>query len=268
MWYPDVLVSVVRVLWPAGLNVSYYLDVNGFARRTVWAHSFMHDYALWLGLVLMVVVFVLAYALVWWRRNADGAALLGLGAVGTVVALGLNQLVGHAAKELRPYDTYRHALVLVAKAHDYAFPSDHAVVAGALLTSVLLVIRRGVPPGTLQKVGTRRRRAAGGRTTAAMVVLAALGTVFCLFLCFARVYVGVHYPGDVVAGLLLGAVVVVLVSVARPVVYRVAGFLGGTALSVLLSRPGEDWAPAHTPRHGAPEGPGAPDEGAGASGPG
>lgn len=242
---PTILLSVVRVLWPEGLNITSYLDVNRFARRTAWAHAFMHDYALWLGPVLVALMFVVAYAVVWWRRNVHGSALLALGGVGTLVALGVNQLVGHAAKELRPYHTYRHALVLVAKANDYSFPSDHAIVAGALLASVLLVLRRGAPADSYRPAFTGRRwsRSENGRVTAAMVVIAVVTGVLSLFLCFARVYVGAHYPGDVVAGLLLGAVIVALASLARPLAYAVADFLDGTALSFLLRRPGEDWEP-------------------------
>jgi undecaprenyl-diphosphatase len=268
MSFPAAFLSAVRVLWPAGLNAGYFLDVNHFARRSAWAHGFMHDYALWLGLVLMTATFLVAYALAWWRRNVDAAALLALGGVGTVVALGLNQLVGHAARELRPYDTYRHALVLVSKANDYSFPSEHAVVAGALLTSVALVLRRAVQPETVGRARSRlgRSRTAAGGTTSAMVVLVALGTMFCLLLCFARVYVGAHYPGDVVAGLLLGAVVVLAVSVARPVAYRTADLLAGSALSGLVRRPAEEQAPVDTPGAVPREDRAAPGSGAAGSG--
>jgi membrane-associated phospholipid phosphatase len=210
--------ATVRVLPPRGLNTSIYLDINHFARRTAWAHTFMHHYALWLGPVLLAVLFVAAYALAWWRRRVAATSLLVLGGIGTLIALGLNQLVAHAAGELRPYDTLRHVLVLVPKANDFSFPSDHSVIAGALATSVLLVVggdgRRSIP-----------------------VALAACSAVLGLFLCFARVYVGAHYPGDVVAGLLLGVVVVVLVSLLRPVAYAVAAWLDRTPLGLVVSRP-------------------------------
>lgn len=217
------LLGAVKVLWPKGLNTSYYLDVNTFSRHTAWAHGFMHAYALWLGLVLLTAIFCCMYGIVWWRRDLHAAARMGLGGAGTLVALGLNQIVGHAAAEQRPYDTWRHALVLVGKAHDYAFPSDHAVVAGALLTSVLLVSRRDALSDVLLTVGA---------------------AVLALFLCFARVYVGAHYPGDVVAGLLLGAVIVLVVSALRPVAYRVVDWLSGTALSFVVRRPYGVGAPA------------------------
>ncbi|MGH8995600.1 MAG: hypothetical protein ACRDYB_06170, partial [Acidimicrobiales bacterium] len=136
------VVAAVRVLFPKGLNTSTYLDINRFARSTSWAHGFMHAYALWLGLVLLTAVFVAVFAYVWWHRDVHAAVLMGLGGAGTLAALGLNQLVGHAARELRPYATLHHVEVLVPRASDYAFPSDHAVVAGALATAVLIVAWR------------------------------------------------------------------------------------------------------------------------------
>ncbi|MGC8470964.1 MAG: phosphatase PAP2 family protein [Acidimicrobiales bacterium] len=234
------VVASVRVLWPGGLNTSLYLDLNRVSRQTAWAHGFMHAYALWLGLTLMAVVFLVAYVLAWWRRDVHSAALLVVGGVGTLVALGLNQLVGHAAGELRPYDTYPHALVLVAKAHDFAFPSDHATVAGALFVSVLLVVRpagSGAPgrvAGATGMPGTRPR------ATGSMVALAAAAAVVCLFLLFARVYVGAHYPGDVVAGVLLGGAVVLLFSAMRPVAYWMADAIEQTPLGVLVRRPSSE----------------------------
>jgi undecaprenyl-diphosphatase len=114
--------------------------------------------------------------------------------------------------------------VLVPRANDYAFPSDHAVIAGALATSVLLVSRRAA--------ASNRR----GQFVPTMVALGLLSVVLGLLLCFARVYVGAHYPGDVVAGLLLGAFVVLVASFARPVAYRITDIIEPTPLGILIRR--------------------------------
>lgn len=225
----------VPVLFPKGLNVSIYLDINRFARRTSWAHGFMHTYALWLGLVLVALTFAAVYAILWWRRQVVAAAGLALGGAATVAALGINQLVGHAARELRPYDTLHHVIVLVGRANDYAFPSDHSVVAGGLLASILLVFW----PRRANDTDHSERRA-GWRPGATIGALAVVAAVLALFLCFARVYVGAHYPGDVVAGLLLGAAVVALASLLRPVAEVVAGLLLRTPLAILVRRPWPD----------------------------
>lgn len=229
--------SGVRVLPPKALNTSIYLDLNHFSRHTPWAHGFMHAYALWLGPVLLAAVFVVSYALAWWRRALRAATLLVLGGIGTIVALGLNQLIAHGAEELRPYASHPHVLVLVAKANDYSFPSDHSVVAGGLTASLLLVVgtaawRRG---SARQLAGSWGR---GSAKSAVIWVLATINIVLGLFLCFARVYVGAHYPGDVVAGYLFSSAVVVMVSLLRPLAFWLADALEPTVFGVLLQRPG------------------------------
>ncbi len=234
---PPAALTGVRVLPPKGLNNSLYLDLNHFSRHTAWAHGFMHDYALWLGPVLLAAVFVATYGVAWWRRALRATALLILGGIGTIIALGLNQLVGHAAKELRPYVDHPKALVLVARANDYSFPSDHSVVAGGLTISILLMLGSGA---------WRSRRHArrglldadtGGTSVPVLVrILAAASVLLGLFLCFARVYVGAHYPGDVVAGYLLAAVAVLAVSLLRPFAYLAVDLVDMTAVGNLLRR--------------------------------
>lgn len=236
---PAPLLGDVRVLPPRGLNTSWYLDVNNFSRQTSWAHGFMHAYALWLGPALLAAAFLVLYAVAWWRRAPRATALLVLGGIGTLVALGLNQLVGHAAGELRPYATHPQALVLVGKTNDYSFPSDHSIVAGGLTMSLLLVTGAAI-----WRRGAERRDARGPGGAAAgpgrppvVAALVGVNVVLGLFLCFARVYVGAHYPGDVVAGYLLSSLVVVLASLLRPLAYRAVDALEPTVLGVLVRRP-------------------------------
>lgn len=230
--------SGVPVLAPKALNTSIYLDLNHFSRHTAWAHPFMHAYALWFGPVLLAGVFVAVYAVAWWRGATRAAALLVLGGIGTIVALGLNQLVGHAAQELRPYATHPHVLVLVAKANDYSFPSDHSVIAGGLTLSVVLVLggstwrrRHGEVRGLARSLASERR------SPVVVRALVAVNVVLGLFLCFARIYVGAHYPGDVVAGYLLSGFVVLVVSSLRPLAYRVAEAIEPTVVGAVLARP-------------------------------
>jgi undecaprenyl-diphosphatase len=99
-------------------------------------------------------------------------------------ALLANQVIGFLWDRPRPFIAHpRSVHLLVHGGADASFPSDHAAVALAV-ACVLLVFHR--------------------RLGIVALVLAAL-------MCYARVYVGVHYPGDVLGGAAVGAVAAALV---------------------------------------------------------
>lgn len=191
------------------MDTSWYLDVNHFARHTGWLHSFMRAYASSIGVVLLGVAILAG----WWlsrRYSSLAVAATVWAAAGTVAAVGLNQPLIHLVSRTRPYYVLKGVEVLVPRAHDFSFPSDHATAAGAVICGLALAGRRAVA-----------------------VIAAVIG----LLLAFARVYVGAHYPGDVAAGLAFGATVVaVLYPLAvRVILEPIVSGLRGTALSPLVA---------------------------------
>ncbi len=130
-------------------------------------------------------------ALIVWRdRRGDrrSGAVLGTAAAG--LGLLLNQPIAHAIERLRPYAAHPgHAHLLISRSHDPSFPSDHATGAFALAFGVWLYDR------TLGAI---------------LLMLAAV-------LAFARVYVGTHYPGDVIAGAVIGIAVALALHRLSPV---------------------------------------------------
>jgi membrane-associated phospholipid phosphatase len=159
---------------------TWFDGVNAFARATPWLHGPMRAFAEY-GVALFAVLLLLS----WWSARGEGlmrrvAASL-WAPLGVLVALALNQVLVARFAEARPFTVLPHALVLVSRSSDYSFPSDHAVMAGAAAAGILLVHRRL------------------GLVTAGLAVLMA----------FTRVYVGAHFPLDVVVGLAVGALVVV-----------------------------------------------------------
>ena len=155
-------------------------DVNGFARHTPWLHGTALGYATY-GVVL-VAALLLAGVLVSRTGTDRSLAAAGWACLATPIAVGLNQPLVAAFAEARPYTTQPHLLVLASASADASFPSDHATMAGAAAAGSWLVSRR----------------------------LGAIATVAALAMAFSRVYIAAHYPWDVAAGLVLGALVALL----------------------------------------------------------
>ncbi|MEO5610187.1 MAG: phosphatase PAP2 family protein, partial [Ornithinibacter sp.] len=132
-----------------------------------------------------VVVFgalLLAALVVARHESSRDLAATGWAAVATVLALALNQPIGALFGEARPYAAHPGILRLADVTTDFSFPSDHAVMAGAVAAGLLLAHRR----------------------------LGAVAVVAAVLMAFSRVYIAAHYPRDVLAGLLLGAGVALL----------------------------------------------------------
>lgn len=185
----------------------WFNAVNHLSRVTPWLHTPARLYAEY-----GVLVFAALLLVSWWlARGTDDlrrttAALWA--PVGTLVAIGVNQVLVRAFAEPRPYTVLAHPLVLVSRSTDYAFPSDHAVMAGAVAAGVWIANRKL------------------GMLTAALAVLMA----------FTRVYVGAHFPLDVAAGLLVGALVAVAsYLLVRPLVARLVEMLARTPVRPLLT---------------------------------
>lgn len=187
------------------LNSRLFLDVNEFSRHTGWLHSAATAY-ITVSLVVLAGLVLIGVALS--RSWSDGrlAAAVWAGLAGPI-AVAINQPLVHAFNERRPFVALSHVLVLVHHSADAGLPSDHATLAGAVFAALYLVDRR----------------------------LAITATVVGVLLAADRVYVGVHYPGDVLAGLALGAVVALLGWLAvRRVLTALVSRLRATALRPLL----------------------------------
>jgi membrane-associated phospholipid phosphatase len=193
------------------LDRHLYLDVNSLSRHSGWAHGFMADYALWGGLVAVAALAIIAGLIARRRGSLSGVATCVLAGVSALVALGINHFVSLAVARPRPCHALHHVVVILTCAHDYSFPSDHAVIAGALAAGILFFSRG----------------------------LGLLAAVLALTVAFARVYAGVHYPGDVIAGLVLGTLIATAIALLlrRPAT-ALAARLAATPLRPLLTATG------------------------------
>ncbi|HEY8651935.1 MAG TPA: phosphatase PAP2 family protein, partial [Dermatophilaceae bacterium] len=106
--------------------------INSFARRTPGLHAPFLAYAKY-GLALFALL-LLAGVLIARRDQARVLAAAGWACVATLLVVGLNQPVGHLFAEARPYATHPQILRLADVTTDFSFPSDHAVMGGAVAT--------------------------------------------------------------------------------------------------------------------------------------
>lgn len=159
-------------------DTALFLTINDLARATGWLQPAVVAYAKY-GVLLFAALLLGG----WWlaRRRASVPAMAAAlwAPAGMLLALGINQPVAALVGEPRPDVLYPHILVLAQHGADPSFPSDHAVMAGSVTAGLFLVSRR----------------------------LGAAAALAAVLMAVARVYVGAHFPQDVLAGLLLGAAV-------------------------------------------------------------
>lgn len=204
--------------WIVTFDIPLFLQTNDFARATGWLHGIVLAYANY-GIALFAALILAG----WWiaRRAADPRVMTRAlwAPLGMLLALAVNQLFVAEVNEPRPYTSLSGLLVLAHHSPDPAFPSDHAVMAGAVAAGLFLV-----------------NRALGWLATIAAVVMA-----------FARVYIAAHYPHDVAAGLVAGAAISVLGYLAlRPVLSWLLALVESTPLRPVLTSTA---ATSARPRH-------------------
>ncbi|WP_328622159.1 phosphatase PAP2 family protein [Streptomyces sp. NBC_00354] len=163
----------------SSIDGSAYTDLIDLAHRTPgWLDTLIAVWSTY-GLALFALLMLAG----WWQaRRAGTPAVVTAVAVPliTVLAFGVDMLLKLAVREDRPCLTLRLPTLEACPAPgDWSFPSNHAALAAAAAVALLFVSRR-----------------LGGVALVAAVLMAA-----------SRVWVGVHYPHDVLAGFLVGTLV-------------------------------------------------------------
>ena len=183
------------------MNVRLFNNIHGLAGNAA-LDAIMRFSAQYLLIAVFAVLALLMLA----RLRTDGlrtAVLDGLWpAAGLVLSYALGLLAAAVHPEARPFTTHPQVHPLISHHPGQAFPSDHSTAAFGIALVVFAFLSR--------------------RVGAVLLAAAAL-------IAFSRVYVGVHYPGDVVASLLVALLGVGLVALLRSRT-RKAGSVG--------SRPG------------------------------
>lgn len=169
-------------------DVDLLYDINGLAKDAPhWfdrVMEFVGEYGLLLAMVLLVLW-------CWWsvrRRGAEDAAssvaALVWAPLAAAVAVLVNVPIRGFVERPRPFLDHQGLDVLVSGKTDYSFVSDHATITMALGVGLFVANRK----------------------------FGLVGIGLALLEGFCRVYMGVHYPTDVVGGFALGTAVALLLS--------------------------------------------------------
>jgi undecaprenyl-diphosphatase len=202
-------------------DVTLLYDINGLTDATPrWfdrGMEFAGEYGILLALVLLVLW-------AWWgarRRGTLDDAASSVAAVvwaplAAAVAVLVNVPIRGFVERPRPFKDHEGLTVLITGKNDFSFVSDHATLAMAMGAALFVANRR----------------------------LGLAGIALAVVEGFCRVFMGVHYPTDVVGGFALGTAVALLLSpLAGALLTPLARTIGGTRRLGRLV-----WAPRAVPR--------------------
>ncbi|MHC5904799.1 phosphatase PAP2 family protein [Streptomyces sp. S6] len=174
----------------SNLDVDLLYDINGLAKDAPhWFDrivGFVGEYGLLFAMMLLILG-------CWWtvRRRASSAeeaassvAALIWAPLAAGVAVLVNVPIRGFVERPRPFNDHQGLEVLVSGKTDFSFVSDHATITMAMGVALFVANRR----------------------------FGVWGLVLGLLEGFCRVYMGVHYPTDVVGGFALGTAVALLLS--------------------------------------------------------
>lgn len=197
----------------SGVDGSLFTAITDVARETRWLNAPIET-ATNLGLGVFAVLMLIG----WWKaRHRDAAAMtLALAApVSVAAAFAAAEVIKKLVAEARPCYSLPHDYFVDAcpVASDYAFPSGHVAVAAATVAALFLLDRR----------------------------LSAIAAVFAVLEGLTRVYVGAHYPHDVLGAAVVALPVAYVTSLAlrRLAVPLVTRLRRGVLAPALGAAPGE-----------------------------
>ncbi|GEK34977.1 undecaprenyl-diphosphatase [Kurthia sibirica] len=161
------------------MNTDLLKAINGLAGENAALDAIMKfstNYALYVFAIILLAMWF--FGATYMKKTVVYAAVTG------VFALAINVIISKFYFEARPFVTYDDIHVLVDHAADASFPSDHTT--GAMALAVAIFLRH-------KKIGS-------------------FAILFALLTGFSRIYVGNHYPLDVIAGIIIATIVALLLN--------------------------------------------------------
>lgn len=158
------------------LDITIFNWFNSLAERSSLGNKLIVFFAQYLPYLVVVVFIVLLYFSIYPRREKIYIFLVGIFAA-IVSRFGITVLIRYLYYRPRPFITYQvHQLIPESNG---SFPSGHASFLFALAATIYLYNKKwGI-----------------------------WVFIISLFICIARIMAGVHYPSDILAGIIVGVTV-------------------------------------------------------------
>ena len=167
------------------LNIMLFDKINGLAVTHLILNNFMIFIAKY-GVFIIPIILVFLFI----RKDYKNFLF-----VGSSIALAL--LVGYITKDLfyhpRPF-AMGLGYDLVKDSNTSSFPSNHTVAMFALATALFLIDKR---------------------------LIGAISLIFAVLVGVSRVYIGVHFPFDVLGGIVYGVALTLLLYLVFPKIYEI-----------------------------------------------
>jgi len=146
--------------------------------QTPWLEGLMVEITMLGTWIVVLSIVSVAGLFLWLTRHRYSAVLL---LVATAGGIGLNNILKVGFSRPRP-----HIFEWGTTASSWSFPSGHAMSATVVYVTVAYL-------------AARLQNSHGARLATLVIAAVLVATI-----CFSRLYLGVHYPSDVLAGVIIG----------------------------------------------------------------
>jgi len=110
-----------------------------------------------------------------------------------------NIILKNLVARQRPYEAVEGLINIIEDQTDYSFPSGHSGASFAVAGALFIIALLGVPGLNEKGIIIKQKTSVKYRFFAVLLL------IYAALIAFSRLYVGVHYPTDVIGGIILGA---------------------------------------------------------------